>query len=343
MCFAEYISSGLKQKPGVMKVIKTYFYNHSEQKMEHDVNLDQVDQFLKSPEDLLWIDLYDVGNEELYYIAKLFNFHPLAIEDCLHISPRAKVDDYDDYYFFVFHALRYNEESDNEVTTLELNVFLGPNYIVTIHKTPMPTIGRIANICLHSKEMMNKGPDYLLYSIVDGITDEYFPIMDRISVRIDELEDEIYEHSTEEITEEFLALKRTIILIRRVILPQKRIFSSINGSMLFEIREENIPFYIDLVDHLERIADSAETFRDLVNGALDTYYSIVSAKTTDTMRILTIISTIFMPLTFITGFFGMNVFLMPNPNSPWNLVFIILFMAGISGFMLYFFKKRKWL
>lgn len=323
-------------------MIKTYFYNHSEQQMYHDMDLNQVEDFLKSPEDLLWIDLYDIGNEELHYIAQIFNFHPLAIEDCLHVSPRAKVDDYEDYYFFVFHSLRYNEESDNEITTLELNVFLGPNYIVTIHKSPMHTIGKIAASSLKSKEYMNRGPDYLLYNIVDGITDEYFPIMDRISVRIDELEDEIYDHEVEEITEEFLALKRTIILIRRVILPQRRIFANLNGRMSFDIREENIPFYIDLVDHLERIVDSTETFRDLVNGAMDTYYSIVSAKTTEIMRVLTIISTIMMPLTFITGFFGMNVDL-PYEHHEWTIGIISLFMLIITTTMLYIFKKRRWM
>lgn len=325
-------------------MIKTYFYNHSEQKMYHDVDLATKDDWLRSPEDLLWIDLYDVGNNELQYIAGIFDFHPLAIEDCLHVSPRAKVDNYEDYYFFVFHALRYNEESDNEITTVELNVFLGPNYIVTIHKSPMNTIGRIAAQCHRSKSYMNRGPDYLLYAIVDGITDEYFPIMDRISVRIDELEDEIYEHQMEEITEEFLALKRTIILIRRVIMPQKRIFANVNGRFSFDISEDNVPFYSDLTDHLERISDSTETFRDLVNGALDTYYTIISAKTTEIMRVLTIISTIILPLTFITGLFGMNTFAwMGEKAEPVMFAIAIGTMVLITIGMLYVFKKRKWL
>ncbi|MFM1652402.1 magnesium/cobalt transporter CorA [Brevibacillus sp. B_LB10_24] len=325
-------------------MIKTYFYNHSEKKMCHDMDLATKDEWLRSPEDLLWIDLYDVGNDELQYIGKIFDFHPLAIEDCLHVSPRAKVDQYEGYYFFVFHALRYNEESDNEITTLELNVFLGPNYIVTIHKSPMNTIGRIAKQCHRSMAWMNRGPDYLLYTIVDGITDEYFPIMDRISVRIDELEDEIFEHQMEEITEEFLALKRTIILIRRVILPQKRIFANVNGRMSFDISEENMPFYTDLTDHLERLADSTETFRDLVNGALDTYYTIINAKTTETMRVLTIISTIFLPLTFITGLFGMNTFSWLGVEAE-PIMFVIAFivMTVVPLGMLRVFKKRKWL
>ncbi|ERI10075.1 putative magnesium and cobalt transport protein CorA [Aneurinibacillus aneurinilyticus ATCC 12856] len=307
--------------------------------MLHDVDLNKIDEFLHSSEDLLWIDLFNTSNQELHYVAKLFNFHPLAIEDCLQHSPRAKVDDYEDYHFFVFHALRYHEESDNEITTIELNVFMGPNYVVTIHKRPMPTIGRIAAACLKSKEYMNRGADYLLYSIIDGITDEYFPILDRISIRIDEVEDEMYEHDMELVTEEFLALKRTLILIRRVILPQKRVFATTNGHWQFPIQEDNVPFYIDLKDHLERIADSTETFKDLVNSALETYYSIVSAKTTENLNILTAISTIMLPLTFLTGFFGMNVPL-PFQDSPYMTVAILLLLASLSWWMWWFLRKK---
>ncbi|WCK56195.1 magnesium transporter CorA family protein [Aneurinibacillus sp. Ricciae_BoGa-3] len=320
-------------------MIKTYFYNHSEQKMEHDMDLRNVHEFLRSNEDLLWIDLYNVSNQELRMVADIFNFHPLAIEDCLHHSPRAKIDNYEDYYFFVFHALRYHEESDTEITTVELNVFVGPNYVVTIHKRPMLSIGKIAKVSLKSKDYMNKGADYLLYSIVDGITDEYFPILDRISIRIDEIEDEMYDNRMEEVTEEFLALKRTLILIRRVILPQKRIFSPSYGQDPFPIQEQNLPFYIDLQDHLERIADSTETFKELVNSALDTYYSIVSAKTTEKLNILTLISTIMLPLTFITGFFGMNVPI-PFQHSGYETLAITFFMIGLAVWMWWYLRKK---
>ncbi len=323
-------------------MIKTYFYNHSEKKMYHDVELTKKEELLRAPEDLLWIDLYDIGNDELQYIAQLFDFHPLAIEDTLHVSPRAKVDKYDDYNFFVFHALRYNEESDDEISTLELNVFLGDNYVVTIHRSPLAPIGKIAAKSLKSYEYMDKGSDYLLYALVDGITDEYFPVLDRISVRIDELEDEMFEHQAEEITEEFLALKRTIILIRRVIVPQRRIFSNANGRWSFEIAEDNIPYYIDLVDHLERISDSTETYRELVNSALDTYFSIINGKTSEIIRVLTIISTIMMPLTFITGFFGMNVPL-PWQNDYISTIIITIITTLLVVYMLYIFRKRHWI
>jgi magnesium transporter len=238
--------------------------------------------------------------------------------------------------------LCYDEEKEIEITTEELNIFLGKNYLVTIHKKPLHSIGRIAAASLRSSQYMRRGPDFLLYSMVDGITDEYFPILERLSARIDELEDEIYVEPAHEVTEEFLTLKRNIVLIRRVIQPQKRIFANVNGRYSFEISEDNIPYYVDLVDHLERIADNVESSSDLISGAMETYYSLVQARTNDTIRVLTVISTIMLPLTFITGFFGMNVPL-PFQDHPISTVLIFAGLMGISYWMLKVFRMKKWI
>jgi magnesium transporter len=310
--------------------------------MYHDVDLSRLPELLADEKSLLWIDLYNCTLDELKSIAAKFNFHPLAIEDCMHDSPRSKVDSYEGYYFFVFHALKYDEESEHEVTTEELNVFLAKNYIVTVHKHPIQPIGRIAARSLRDPFHMNKGPDFLLYSIVDGIIDEYFPIIERISARIDELEDEMYEHPAMEITEEFLSLKRTIVLIRRVVQPKKRIFQNVGSAYSFKVQEDNIPYYMDLTDHLERISDSIEVFRDLVSGALDTYSSLVSAKTNETMRVLTVITTLTATLTLITGIFGMNVPI-PLQHSWISTILVTLLLLLITWFMIKAFRKRRWI
>ncbi len=325
-------------------MIKTYFYNHTDNRMDHDVDLQNKCRFLKSNEDLLWVDLYKFTDEEIKSVASTFNFHPLTVEDCLHYSPRAKLDNYEDYFFFVLHALRYEEESEEEISLVQLNVFIGPNFVVTVHRETLPILGRIAKTSLQSPSFMNRGVDFFLYSIIDGNTDELFPIMDRISVRIDELEDEIYEQPFKEITEEFLALKKTILTIRRATLPQRRIFASINaGSYSYlKLREEIKPYYLDLVDHLERIIDSLDGHRDLVDAALATYSSVVSARTSETMRILTVISTIFMPLTFLTGFFGMNVPL-PYQHLGISTWWITVGLLIVPAWMVLIFKKRKWI
>ncbi len=325
-------------------MIKTYLYSHSDQQMYHDVDLDKKNLFLKNEEDLLWVDLYKFTEEEIKYVAKILEFHPLAVEDCLSYSPRPKLDNYEDYYFFVMHALRYDEDSEEEIVLVQLDVFLGPNFVVTVHKQTLPVLGRIARVSLQSPQYMSKGMEFFLYAIIDGNTDEIFPIMERIGVRIDELEDEIYEQPSKQITEEFLSLKRTILTIRRAVLPQKRIFTSINsgGHAYFDIREDIKPYFLDLVDHLERITDSIDSHRDLVDAALATYYSLISARTNDTIRVLTVISTIFMPLTFLTGFFGMNVPL-PYQNFNFSTLIISAGLFGVSGLMLFLFKKLRWL
>jgi magnesium transporter len=325
-------------------MIKTYYYNYEDDSMYHDVDLHNCDQLLENPNSLLWIDLYECSAEELHYIGKLFDFHPLALEDCLQQSPRAKLDKYDDYYFFVFHALRYFEDAkeEDEITSIELDVFMGQNYLVTIHPVALSAVGKIARISLRDTEVMNRNPEYLMYRIIDNIVDDCFPIIERLGERIDDLEDNIFLSRGQEITEEILALKRTVILLRKVLIPQRRIFSNINGHYSFFVNEENRPYYLDLVDNLDNILDTANTYRDLVNSSTETYYSIINGRTSEIITVLTMISIIMMPLTVITGFFGMNVPL-PGADNPHYLWFISLSMIAVALGMVGFFRYRKWI
>ena len=323
-------------------MIKTYLYDSSRNTLIHDVDLTQGNLFTDE-QNLLWVDIYNFSDSELDRIAKRFGFHYLAIEDCVQQSPRAKVDNYESYHFFVLHALRYEEDSDEEISLEQLNVFLNDNYVITIHRRTLPSLGRIAKDCLANRlKSMRTGPEIFLYFILDGITDEYFPVLDRINERIEELEDQLYEQPRKEITEEFLALKRTILSMRRAILPQRRMFTNTNGQYMFEISTESVPYYLDLIDHIERITDSIDSFRDLVDSALETYYSIISARTNESMRVLTVISTIFMPLTFVTGFFGMNIPL-PAQTNAWSTVSITTGLFLVSFWMYLIFKRNKWI
>lgn len=323
-------------------MIKTYYYDAEQKRIIHDVEL-RPDKLLANEESLLWVDLYNFTDAEANRVAQIFDFHSLTVEDCVHYSPRAKVDNYEEYFFFVLHALRYEEESDEEIALEQLNVYLGKNYVVTLHRRTLPTLGRIAKDCLANRaKVMQKGPDFFLYSILDGITDMYFPVLERINERVEELEDDLYVEPSKEVTEEFLSLKRTILSMRRAIMPQKRMFTNVGGHYSFTIDEENKPYYLDLVDHIERIIDSIDSFGALVDGALATYYSVISARTNETMRVLTVISTIFMPLTFVTGFFGMNVPLPAQENLLSTLV-ITVGLLGVSIYMYMVFRLNKWL
>lgn len=328
-------------------MIKTYLYNHHDHAMYHDVDLTQAEDLLVNSKNLLWIDLYDCSESELNYIGEVFNFHPLALEDCFQQSPRAKIDRYDNYHFFVFHALRYFEEAEeeDEISSIELDVFLGPNYIVTIHPIALSAVGKVARICLRETELMDRGPEYLLYKIVDNIVDDTFPIIERLDERIDDLEDNIFLNKGQVITEEILALKRTIILLRKVLIPQRHIFTNITGRYSSFVSSENVPYYLDLADNLNNILDTVNTYRELVNSSTETYYSILTGRTSEIITVLTIISVIMMPLTVITGFFGMNVALPggADPGGKWYSVWLILGgMMALSLGMLGFFRYRRW-
>ncbi|MFZ5590611.1 MAG: magnesium/cobalt transporter CorA [Bacillota bacterium] len=323
-------------------MIKTYFYDADQKRIIHDVDLRRPD-LLANSRSLLWVDLYDFTEAEINEVASIFGFHTLSVEDCLHYSPRAKVDDYEDYFFFLLHAIRYEEDKEEEVSLEQLNVYLGNNFIVTLHRRTLRTLGRLARECLSNQALfMQKGPDFFLYTILDGLTDHYFPVLERINARIDELEDDLYVEPSKEITEEFLSLKRTILAMRRAIMPQKRIFTMNNGQYSFAVSEENAPYYLDLLDHIERIIDSIDGFAALVDNAMATYYSIISARTNETMRVLTVISTIFMPLTFVTGFFGMNVPL-PAQDNAISTISITLGLLGVSLWMYLIFRVKKWI
>jgi len=325
-------------------LIKTYFYNHDAQQMYHDVDLAKTDELLTSPSNLLWIDLYDCSESELSYIGNIFDFHPLALEDCLQESPRAKIDNYDDYFFFVFHALRYFEEAEeeDEISSIELDVFLGPNYIVTIHPVALLAVGKVARISLTDPAFMDRGPDYLLYKIVDNIVDDSFPIIERLGERIDDLEDNIFLSKGQHLTEEISTLRRTIILLRKVLIPQRQIFTNIRGRYSFFVTDDNEPYYLDLADNLNSILDTVNTYRDLVNSIDESYYSVLSGRTSEIITILTIFSVIMMPLTVITSLFGMNV-AFPGRDNPAMIWAILLFMLALSLSMLGFFRHRKWI
>ncbi|MFT8320161.1 MAG: magnesium transporter CorA family protein [Bacillus sp. (in: firmicutes)] len=326
-------------------MIKTYLYTKTNEEVKNKIDLADIKEHMKvgnEKENLLWIDLYDTTKEELQKIAEIFDFHPLAIEDCLQHTLRSKVDRYDGYTFFIFNSVNYNEENDVEITTQELNVFLGENYIVTVHPKRIKAIGKVVDTIRHSKTKMNQGADYFLYCIIDEIVDEYFPILNRISERIDELEDEMYINPAKEISEEFLALKRTIVIFRRVIQPKKRIFASVGNRYLFKVQEENIPYFMDLVDHLERIADSLEVYRDLVSGAMDTYFSIVSARTNSSMQRLTMITVLTAVIAAITGFFGMNIPL-PFQDKPIMTIVVLVLLILIPILSWKSAKKRDYL
>lgn len=297
---------------------------------------------LKDPNGMLWVD---VGGESEAKIEPLmreiFEFHPLAIDDALRESHVPKIDNWGAYLYAVVHSVVFDADSLALLTT-EVDLFIGRNYLVTTHHGPVDAIDRLWNICQRDSKIGERGTDFLLYNLLDMVASDYLPAMDALDEALDRLEDEVFSHPTTQILNTLFQVKRAVLHLRRVIGPQREVLNRLARDPYEVIDAEDRVYYRDVYDHFVRLVDINETLRDLVGGTLDTYLSVTSNRTNDIMKVLTIFTALFMPLTFITGFFGMNFEFLPFRHGP-------VFWLSLGGMlllplvMLLWFRRIHWL
>jgi magnesium transporter len=290
---------------------------------------------------LLWIDLTSPTEVELAKLQKTFEFHPLSIEDSRHFRQRAKVDPYEGYLFITLYSHRYDDVSKSIIPE-ELHVFLGSNYLVTVHQNPLPALSAARSRFERETEALKKGADFFLYLIVDELVDSYFPLLDQIANRIDALEERIEFEPDRSLMQEIFSLKQQLIYLRRVAGPQREVFLALSTRHLEMINSHVAVYFQDVYDHGVRIYEMVDTLRDLLGNALDAYYSATSIHLNEVMKRLTLIATIFMPLTFITGFGGMNFNHIPF-NDAKAFALLVIIMILVPALMWFWFKKKKWL
>jgi len=295
----------------------------------------------------LWLDLESPSEEELKVLEKYFHLTPLTIEDIGPEPERAKIESFSDYLVMVIHSLEFNDQT-NEFTTPELDLILGHNFLISTHHQPINSLGEIRDVEEKTSLAMRQGADFLLYSLVDSVVDAYFPILDKLSDRIDTLEDTIVSKPSPDILTTIFALKRSLVDIRKTVTPQRDIFYQLSREDLAFIKGKQM-YFRDVYDHLIRIADELDTYRDLMAGTLDAYLSTVSNNLNEVMKRLTVIATIFMPITFITGVFGMNFAFAPQvewdsgPFYGWWFWGVLVVMALITLGQIVYFRKKKWM
>ncbi|HEY9077335.1 MAG TPA: magnesium/cobalt transporter CorA [Anaerolineaceae bacterium] len=297
---------------------------------------------LKKPDNLLWVilDKPDPGETE-YILNQIFHFHPLAIEDCLSIGYQPpKIDIFRDYLFLILHAISPNGDY-SELVTMELNIFLGQNYLVTCHMDDtMPPIETVKKIIERDDRLWHNGSDFLCHAIIDALVDDYMPILDQMDEEIEWLENQVLEKPNPHVLERILQLKHSIMTLRRITSPQREIINHLTYGGNKLISPESQVYFRDIYDHLVRIYDLSESIRDIVSGSMDIYLNSTSLRLNEVMRALTIVSTIFLPLSFIAGVYGMNFLDMPELHWGYPWIWIIFFLCGFG--MLYFFKRRNW-
>lgn len=287
----------------------------------------------------IWIDIIDPNKEDMEFLKKHFDFHKLALEDCLHSIQRPKLDDYNSFYFIVTHSIEFENE---KLRSIELDFFLGKNFLVTSHFEDMECVEE-AKKRLEKRVDIGKSSDFLLYTILDILVDELFPLVDKIDDEIDSLEKRILKRPTQELINKMFHLKRNSLLFRRVVAPQRDVvalFAKRDSSL---IPQEHTIYFMDIYDHLYRICETIDTFRDMIASMMESYLTVISNRMNEIMKTLTIIATIVLPLTLITGIYGMNFAFMPELQWEYGYPAALLLMAIIAAIMLIYFRTKKWI
>jgi magnesium transporter len=322
-------------------MITVYVYQNGETKKTDQVDRRWLDQ---GSGVTLWVDLVQPTPEEgQQLLADTFHFHPLSVEDALSEIHHPKVEPYDRYLYVILHGIDF-QGSAHEFSTRDVDFFLGDNYLVTVHDGRSRSIEKVKGLCQQHVHILEEGPVALMHRIMDSMIDNYAPEMTELEEQMDELEEEAILGAGDNLVRPILALKRDLSALRRVVIPQRDVVGRLARREFPQISNEMAYRFRDVYDHLVRYSDEATIFQDRVTGILEGYLSAISNRLNQVMKVLTVMSTIFLPLTVLTGMWGMNVPLPMMPGSEraqfWWITGI---MAFISAAMLVLFRRKRWI
>jgi magnesium transporter len=294
------------------------------------------------PGTLRWIDLEGQAEDTLRLLQQRFNFHPLTIEDCAQFDQRPKMEEYGDYLFIVTHGVVCAQSDASELEFHEVHAFLGATWLVTVHEKPVPALTAAWKRCAGDGPLVRRGIDFVYYLVADGLVDMNFPLLDRLSDDIEELEDRVIDSARRDDLQRIFALKRALVQTRKVLSPQRDVFGLLakRGGAL--VGEKTTLYFRDIYDHLVRLTESVEAGRDLLGNALDAYLTSISNRTNDIMKRLAVMSAIFLPLTFVTGFFGQNFEHLPFKSDA-LMYGMVAACVLLPVTMLFWFYKSRWL
>jgi magnesium transporter len=285
---------------------------------------------LQDTDGLLWVDLVAEPNNVCRPILQeTFGFHPLAVDDALEETHVPKVDNWEEYLYLVVGAVDSEQKTGTQLGTLEVDTFLGKNYVVTYHSKPVAAIERLWVVCQRDERQLRKDANYLLYRLIDEIASDYIFMAEEMDEAINKIEDELFENPQPVLLEQIFALKRDLLHLRRIIAPQREMVNKLARGDYAVIDLDTKVYFRDVYDHFVRLYDIIENLRDLVNSALEIYLSVINNRMNNAVKTLTIITTIFMPISFLVGFFGMNFFEPVVSMSIWTgwPAFILLILA----------------
>jgi magnesium transporter len=303
---------------------------------------------LQNKSGILWVDFAGEEPEPAERILlHTFGFHPLAVDDALHETHVPKVDDWEQYLYIAMHAISFTS-GEEDIEGIELDIFLGENYIVTHHDFPIQALDRVWTACTKDVRHFKRGADHVLYKLTDELIVDYMQVVETLDEEIELVEDQVLGNPTSQIVQRIFTLKRATLHLRRVLSPLREVLNKLARDDYAVIDAKDRIYFRDVYDHLVRLHDISESLRDLVGGVLDTYLSVINNRMNEIMKTLTIITTLFMPISFVTGFFGMNFFqpiskdFIPWTNNPVFFLMCLIIIGTPLGMFLWM-RQRKWM
>ncbi len=321
-------------------------YRHRSGTILSDLTNEQIVDAIGDSRGTLWVDMQNPTPEEYEYVLRnLFHFHELAIEDTISDVHGPKVDDYGDSMYIVFHVISLGDER-MDIHTDEVDAFLGRNYLVTVHDSQYDVFDRMQETRNHERNGLARGPSYLLYELIDFQLDATVDLLTRFEEHLDLLGDQIFENAgadSSRILNDLLTAKSSALRLRRVLVPQREVLGRLMRQDYAVISADQRIYYRDIYDHLARLADLADSMRDLATSTIETHLALVNNRMNEVMKVLTVFAAIFIPLTFLAGVYGMNFEYMPELNSHWAYPMIwVVFISIVVG-MLWYFRRRRWI
>ena len=300
-------------------------------------------EFKKTPT-VTWINIDGLHDVEIIEkIGKQYDFHPLVLEDIVHTGQRPKFEDLESYIFIVLMMLRFDDESQTVISE-QVSLVLGPNYVISFQENIGDVFEQIRDRIRNAKGRIRKmESDYLVYALLDAIVDGYFLILEKLGEKIESMEEELVSNPTDKTLQQIHNMKREMVYLRKSVWPLRELINGFERSESDLIRDTTGAYLRDVYDHTIQVIDTVESFRDMVSGMLDIYLSSISNRMNAVMKVLTIIATIFIPLTFVAGIYGMNFENMPELKWRFGYFGVWLIMIIITGCMVFYFKKKKWL
>ncbi|MBI2345318.1 MAG: magnesium/cobalt transporter CorA [Deltaproteobacteria bacterium] len=306
-----------------------------------DLPLAEISDVIPKAENQVWLDLEGEPPERMQLLKEEFGFHDLSLEDCVKAGQRAKVDEYPGYYFLVFYS-PYWDAAHHRIRARELHCFVGPNYLVTAHREPIHAIQTARQRWGQHAAMIPQGIGFLVYTIMDSVIDEYFPLLQQLDASIEALEERLFQPQNEQKPDDLFRLKKNLLYLRKILAPKRDIFNALarRDQPLFSAQTQ---FYLrDVYDHVIRLIEQVDALREMATSLLDTYLSAVSNKTNTIMKSLTGVATVLMMLGLIAAVYGMNFRHMPELDWPYGYPAAVTLM-GLCGFiMALYFRRKRW-